>query len=258
MLERLLRSVSYRAGELARRAEFRGAGAGVLQHRDCLETIRVLRRFCMPTIAYDVGANYGQWSYVLHQVCGLRHVVMFEPQAACSERLIALRLDGAKKIFYPYALGDSEGTLFLRGGGASASMLEATGAQLSYFPGSVEPGESEPVTVRRLDAVYEKDRLPVPDLIKIDVQGFELNVLRGAHTMLQNVRCLVVELSLRTFYEQQPKLSELLRFLEDNGFVMVGRGFEWVSRSYPHELLQVDGIFLNSRMMTQEGAPATG
>lgn len=255
MLERLFRSVSYRAAELARRVEFRGAGAGVLQYRDCLETIRVLRRFCVPTIAYDVGANYGQWSYVLHQVCGLRHVVMFEPQAACRERLIGLRLDGAEKIFYPYALGDRDGTLYLKGGGASASVLEAGGAQLRYFPGSVEPGESEPVSVRRLDAVYEEDRLPVPDLIKIDVQGFELNVLQGAHTMLQHVRCLVLELSLRTFYEQQPRLSELLRFLEDSDFVMVGRGFEWISQSYPYELLQVDGIFLNSRMMPQDSIP---
>lgn len=98
-----------------------------------------------------------------------------------------------------------------------------------------------------LDDVYARDNLEYPDLIKMDVQGYELNVLRGARNVLSRARCLVIELCLRDFYQGQPPLWELWQFLDEQRYVMVDHGYELRARTSPCELLQFDAVFMNTR-----------
>ncbi len=176
----------------------------------------------------------------------LQHVVFFEPQQKYQQDLQALSLPGVKKIIYACGLGDKEERLSLKGGTASASFLAAD-QQFNFFPSSLT-NEEEEVEIHLLDEIYENERLPPPDLIKIDVQGFELSVLKGGQKTLQKTAYLVIELSLRQFYKDQPSLWQILRFLEENNFVMVSRGFEWKSSSNPAEILQLDAIFMNRNL----------
>ena len=176
----------------------------------------------------------------------MESVVMFEPQAKLISNLQSRQLIGVKKEIFQCALGDSEHQLMLIGGTASASLYEAAQIQHHYFPGSTHK-ESELVEVKVLDDVYRDKGLEHPDLIKMDVQGYELNVLRGARNVLANARYLVIELSLRDFYKGQPPLWELWRFLDGEQYVMVDHGYELRSVTSPFELLQFDAIFMNKR-----------
>jgi hypothetical protein len=101
--------------------------------------------------------------------------------------------------------------------------------------------------VKVLDEVYKNNELDYPDVIKMDVQGYELNVLRGARNVLAHARYLVIELSLCKFYKGQPPLWELWRFLDEEQYVMVDHGYELRSPPDPHELLQFDAVFMNKR-----------
>jgi FkbM family methyltransferase len=221
----------------------------VFRFGDCLVTTQAVSKFHCAKRLCDIGANKGQWTYVFHQLNPqLEEVVMFEPQALFAQELQRLKLPMTKKRIFQYALGEREQKLAISGGTASASLLEASANQHRYFPDSIKQ-ESESAEVRLLDEVYRSNGLHYPDLIKIDVQGYELNALKGAIDVLAHASYLVIELSLREFYLGQPPLWELLRFLDEQQYIMVDHGYELRSGTPPHELLQLDAIFANRRFM---------
>ena len=247
LIYKIINSVIYR---LERWVDIRQAGKAdkeIFKYTDCLATARAINKYHPPIRLCDIGANTGHWSYVMHQLNPqLVDVVMFEPQAKLIPGLLELTLPGVGKHIYQCALGDSKQMLTLAGGTASASLFEAGNNQHHFFPGSTNQ-DSELVEVRILDEVYKNDGLAYPDVIKMDVQGYELNVLKGARNVLAHARYLVIELSLREFYKGQPPLWELWRYLDEEQYVMVDHGYELRSPLAPHELLQFDAIFMNKR-----------
>ncbi len=252
-LQKIPRRLAFELNKLSERMEFRACDPSIFRYRDCFETIRVLTKIYQTERLCDIGANKGHWTSVLrHMNPGLRHVVLFEPQKKLAQELQQLTLPNVEKVVYNCGLGEKAGRVVIRGGTASASVLQPSSEQTYYFPGSVRD-EQEDISIEVLDHIYVKDNLPFPDLIKLDVQGYELNVLKGAVKVLAEARYLVIELSLREFYEGQPPLWEALKFLEENGFAMIARGYEWRSPKNPSELLQMDGIFVNTRLATAEG-----
>jgi FkbM family methyltransferase len=219
----------------------------ISKYSDCFTTIKTINKFFKTTRLCDIGAHMGDWSFVMHRLNPqLESVVMFEPQAKLISHLHAPRLDGLTKKVYQCALSNEEDQQILKGGTASASLFEASNNQNHFFPGSTNQ-ESELVEVKVLDDVYKADGLEYPDLIKIDVQGYELNVLKGGKNVLAHARYLVIELSLRDFYQGQPPLWELWRFLDEEQYVMVDHGYELRSPTSPFELLQFDAVFMNKR-----------
>jgi FkbM family methyltransferase len=219
----------------------------IFKYEDCLATVQTINRIYKVTRLCDIGAHKGHWSFVMHQLNPqLQSVVMFEPQARLIGNLQSRQLIGVTKRIYQCALGDQEQQLTLMGGTASASLYEAANNQHHYFPGSISQ-ESDVVEVKILDDIYKEDGLEYPDLIKIDVQGYELSALSGARNVLAHARYLVIELSLREFYKGQPPLWELWRFLNEEQYVMVDHGYELRSPSSPFELLQFDAVFMNKR-----------
>jgi len=246
-LSRACHAVAVRLENASRRLEPGSGGARVRRYRDCVDTVSALLRFHRPRHVCDVGANAGHWTYVLGQLDpDLRQAVLFEPQTQYRDQLASLDLPGVEKVIYPFALGAKAGSATLKGGTPSASLLDAERTQDTYFPGTFDRGAAEEVRIEVLDDVYARDNLPNPDLLKLDVQGFELDVLRGAEGVLSQAKYLVMELSFQAFYAGQPPLWELLRFLHERHYVMVAHGFEWRSATPPGELLQMDGIFLNT------------
>jgi len=238
-----LQSASRWLAALSRRFELPAADRDVQRFTDCAETVRALLALYKPTHLLDIGAYQGSWAWVLRRLhAGLESAVLVEPQAKRQAALQALELPGVRKTVFACALGASPGSGVLTGGTASASLL-APREQRTLFPGSLG-AETETVEVRTIDALYAGRALPQPDLVKLDVQGGELGVLEGGRGVIAGARCLVVELSLRPFYEAQPPLWQLLRFLEEQDFMLAGRGYEWRLAANPAELLQFDGIFL--------------
>ncbi|MDH5666805.1 MAG: FkbM family methyltransferase [Nitrospira sp.] len=247
LLSRIATSAAWRLTRWADRRRVGAVDGEIFHYEDCLATIQTVNKFITANRLCDIGAYKGHWSFVMQQLnAQLQSVVMFEPQAKWIGHLQERKLGGIKKKIYQCALSDREQKTNLIGGTASASLYETAESQHHYFPGSANQ-ESEMVDVKVLDDVYAKDNLEYPDLIKMDVQGYELNVLRGARTVLSHARYLVIELSFREFYKGQPPLWELWRFLDEQHYVMVDHGYELRARTSPYELLQVDAIFMNTQ-----------
>lgn len=251
VLAKWIRHLSAKMAKLSKKIQYSKYQPRIFQHMDCFDTIETLLTFIQPKYLCDIGANVGNWTYVLEQVNPqLEHVVLFEPQAKYQEQLRELSLLGVTKVIYQCGLGEKRGHFPIKGGTGAASFLDSDDANSFYYPNTLTDRQEE-VEICVLDDVYTKDNLPIPDVIKLDVQGYELNVLKGGTGVLRQSKYLAIELSFRSFYKCQPCLWEIFKFLHENGFVMVGRGHEsWESKfwspKYPKELLQMDAIFMNT------------
>jgi hypothetical protein len=61
--------------------------------------------------------------------------------------------------------------------------------------------------------------LPIPDLLKLDVQGYELEVLKGAEKALRQMSAILIEVNFIDIHKGAPLIDELVLFLRDKGFV---------------------------------------
>ncbi len=102
------------------------------------------------------------------------------------------------------------------------------------------------VTVRtaRLDHELGSADLPSPCLLKIDVQGFEMEVLAGAEALLPSVDEILVECSFVELYDGQPLADEVIVFLLGVGYRL--RGAYGMSTDDDGRCLQADLLFLRS------------
>jgi hypothetical protein len=96
--------------------------------------------------------------------------------------------------------------------------------------------------VRCLDALLETDLLEPPELIKADVQGFELEVLRGAKRCLESTQLLLLEVSYRRIYRDLPLAHEVIAFAGDAGFRIYDI-CTYAGRPSDGELTQSDILF---------------
>lgn len=101
------------------------------------------------------------------------------------------------------------------------------------------------IDVITLDEVCARKKLSGPFLIKVDVQGAELEVLQGAQSLLQDTEVIILEVSLLPFFEGGPQLAEIVYALKEWGFVVydiVGGH----NRPYDQALAQVDLVFVKT------------
>jgi FkbM family methyltransferase len=218
------------------------------KHIDSFVTIQRLLKFYEPKILYDIGSNEGMWAETLAELDPrLEEIVFFEPQSKYQEQLKDFKPAHIRRRVFQAGLSDENTELEITGGSASASFLPVD--ETYAFKADVKQ-ESEKVTVYRLDDMVGIHNLPVPDVIKIDVQGYEYRVLKGALQTLAKTKFLVLELSFDEFYKGQEPLSMILALLEQHHFILVDTGFEW-RKDYKanNRLLQVDGIFANKSII---------
>ena len=192
----------------------------------------------------DVGANIGQFGQSLRSDGYRGRIVSFEPLSVAHARLSEIAKNDALWDVAPRcALGEATGSLEINISHnlASSSLLKVEERSLAAEPLS-GTGSQEAVAVRRLDDVLQP-QWGSPLAMKLDTQGYELHVLRGAPEALKNVAVLLIEMSLTPLYEGGPGFGEVYECMTRNGFRCIGltQGFADLNR---HEVLQMDGLFV--------------
>jgi FkbM family methyltransferase len=182
-------------------------------------------------------------------------VAAFEPLPAhCDEFTKNCRaLPGV--ALHPIALGAENATMALHVTSFSdaSSILPLARASHDHF--GVTEISQVAVPVRRLDDYRAEKELVWPDLIKIDVQGFELAVLSGATSVLAHARALIVEVSFVELYENQCEFPEMCSFLAEQGFRIRAFG---VSTPLGRPLIQADVLFLRQDARAARPVPFKG
>jgi FkbM family methyltransferase len=192
----------------------------------------------------DVGANVGQFVGELRREGWSGRVVSFEPVPITHAEL-QRRAQGDSQwtVAPPMALGrqSSSAAINVSRNLVSSSLLDVEERTTEAAPGSAA-AEVATIRVEPLDAVVAAD-WRAPFAIKLDTQGFELEVLAGARETLERTKVVMTELSLTALYRDGAKLTDVYALLEDAGFecIALTEGFLDLARN---EMLQVDGVFV--------------
>ena len=195
-------------------------------------------------LVLDVGANSGALAAGLRAEGYRGRIVSFEPSSVAFARLDAASAADPDWVVRRVALGARAGevTLNLAGNSSSSSLLPMTPRQLESAPESgyvaMETVELAALDSLRDELIGPRDRV----YLKLDVQGFELEVLRGAADVLRQTQVVDAELSLVALYEGAPRLLELVDALAALGFVLRSLSPVFVDPA-TGQLLQLDGLF---------------
>ena len=203
-------------------------------------------------LVVDVGANNGQWISALLMFADVDRIEAFEPNP---EAFLMLKecLGGRPGVrLHVLALGEDHGTVDLNITGSSdLSSLLAPAEILreQYTAAKAAVIKRVPVKVSPLDAVIGGD--VTVDLLKIDVQGFEHAVLRGARQTLKNTRVLLIETNFASHYLGDGSFGSL--YSEVTGDL----GFDFWDLSPPYrgiagQALWADAVFVNRRWAGSE------
>jgi len=191
----------------------------------------------------DVGANRGQFALFAADLFPDSRIICFEPLPAPADRLDGL-LDGRVEV-HRVALGSEPGRakINISASDDSSSLLPIGSRQKEEFPGTEAIGTLE-VEVSTLD-----HRIPSPPvrpcLLKIDVQGLEGEVLKGAAETLESVDQALIECSYVELYEGQPLAPEIITQMKSVGFSVVFQGT--ALRTNDGELLQANLLFARDK-----------
>jgi FkbM family methyltransferase len=213
--------------------------------------------------AMSLGPGTDAYGVLLRQ--GLAHVVGFEPVAEQCARLAAIH--GAQHTFLPYCIADGKPRTFYVTNTAMTSSLYAPNTELlAMFEGIEELTRvvrTETVETRRLDDLREL--LGDVDYLKLDVQGGELQVLRGAAKVLEQAVVVHSEVEFVPLYRDQPLLADVDAELRHNGFVFhkfAGGAAKPLAGTPPEigpagasQLLWADAIFVKDFMRLGAMAP---
>jgi FkbM family methyltransferase len=196
-----------------------------------------------PRTVIDVGANIGQFTMAAAKSFPGANVHSFEPLPDCVKRLRQNVRDLQNVTVHSVALGERESScsMHVNAYKLSSSILPLTSAHRQAFPYAKEVDSFE-VEVSTLDKTLENVPLQRPVLLKIDVQGYEERVLRGAVMTLMQVDYAVIEASTLPLYEGELLLDGLIGLMNRFGFSFqcpVGR----LNHPSTGNVLQIDAFF---------------
>jgi FkbM family methyltransferase len=229
------------------RKAFHSVGFDLRYFMDSEEGIlRNLIKWVHPVAVLDVGANIGQYGRMLRGIGYRGQIISFEPLSDAHKKLTVRASTDRNWIVAPRAaLGSAKGSIEINvaANSVSSSVLSMKDAHLAAARKSRYVA-TESVALERLD-----DLLPAlfsgagPIFLKMDTQGYEEQVLKGAEGILSRVVAMQMEISLIPLYEGAPTLVHIVSAMGDLGYHLfhVVPGFRDVATG---QLLQLDGIFV--------------
>lgn len=164
---------------------------------------------CYPSLVVDVGANKGQFSRAIRETFGSDVTIIgFEPLRSMYTFLLQNFENDKNAQFRCCAIGHEDALVRMNVNSfaQSSSLLHLSENHLSAFPKAKEIG-TEMVQMARLDDVLTDLVWTDQSLLKIDVQGYELNVLNGAPRTLAKFDHVLVEVGLVPLYANEPSFD---------------------------------------------------
>jgi len=193
-------------------------------------------------IVFDVGANEGRWLSAILETCPGAVVHAFEPQPALASNLVVAHPDIQVNAM---GLGDEIGSMELfdysgHPGSQHATLLRGV---IDKLHGG--HAQSQSVPIGTIDGYCAERRIPHIDFLKVDAEGFDLNVLRGARRMLEEDRIDIVQFEFthlnlvnRTFMQDfaalLPPAFQLFRVLP-HGLLRLEPGHAWENEQFAYQ-----------------------
>ncbi|WP_157898168.1 FkbM family methyltransferase [Yoonia vestfoldensis] len=192
----------------------------------------------------DVGANVGQFSLLCKIVHPNAHIHAFEPLNKAADTYLDVLGHESGVQLYRHAIGSQATNQLINVTAKSdSSSLLAPDAQSRIFPGSHVVSQKAVCVLPLQDVLCEED-IVSPALLKIDVQGFEGEVLKGSERLLDSFDWIYCEASFIELYSGQALADEIIAWLSIRGWKLVSVTCD---RSVLYQGRTIQGDFLFKR-----------
>ena len=198
-------------------------------------------------IVLDVGAHHGEFAMSLRNNGYQGEIASFEPIPAHLARLMRVSAHDPHWHVLPFALGstDTEETINVATAGDLTSFRTPRTGTVERFTQLLQTEHTETVPVRRLDSILSEIAAGVEApriLLKLDTQGWDLEVLRGAEQSLGQVLAIQSEMAVQPLYENMPLYRESLDAFKRHGFEL--SAMFPINRDDAGALIEFDGILV--------------
>jgi len=167
-----------------------------------------------PQVIFDVGAFVGDLSLEFHQHFKTATIYSFEPVLQSFNKLKSATRGIEQINSYNQALGEKVETIKI------PLFSEASITTLRESNYDSLPISFEEINVTRLDHFVAENKISKIDILKIDVEGYEFEVLRGAGDFLSKISCIITEVGYSRC-TTKTHFSDMDRFMEENGFSLL-------------------------------------
>lgn len=201
-----------------------------------------------PQCIFDCGASVGQWSYKVSNLFPGAQIVAIEPNNLVIEKAREqLKSVKPQVIIEQCAIGASQGKAFLNIWDNEHTKMSGSSLK-DHVQG--EPRNRMEVQIDTLDNICQRHRL-TPDLVKLDLQGGELDALKGARQILQNTEVIISEFGCLQAYIDRTTPFDLMRVMYDHDYCLYDI-IDLIYRPYDNALTGGDFIFVkNSSKLKQ-------
>lgn len=182
----------------------------------------VLRGIDCRTVV-DIGANRAQFALVARRFFPHARITSFEPLPAPVAKFREVFAGDDRVTLHEVAIGPVAGnaTIHVSRQDDSSSLLPITATQVALFPGTAESATAIVRVAPLREFIPAADILP-PALLKLDVQGFELEALRGCEDLLDRFAYVYAECSFVELYGGQALADEVIAWLRERGLRLRG------------------------------------
>jgi len=194
----------------------------------------------------DIGANIGEFTLIFVELFPEAEIYAFEPLPDCYNRLETNTRYIPTIKTYNIGLGSKKSIQNIHKSSwhPASSFREMSNMHKRNYPHSADHEEIE-VTIDTLDSILQPDSLNKNILIKMDVQGFEDEVIKGGVSIFKQAKVIIVEVSFIELYKEEPLFHGIYLLLASMGFEYKG-SLKQSTDSNDESFLQADCIFINN------------
>jgi len=193
------------------------------------------RKNVEPAVIIDVGAYEGLWTLDVLEVFPFAKIMMVEAQKTKEPFLKAIK-EKQQNVEYAISLLSSDNV---------SIKTFAENETASHIVNNEESGGIyKKIQTQTLDTLLESKQFPLPDFLKLDVQGHEMQVLKGAERSLAHSTVCLLEISFLNLGDDFPLFADMISFMDKKDFQAYDIS-QFMRRPFDKALYQADIFFVN-------------
>jgi len=169
----------------------------------------------IPKHIIDVGANHGTWTREALKYFPDSYYTLIEPQSWLQESFQDILDKNTRVKYYPIGVGAQEGSFQF------TIVNRDDSCSFRYTPEEAKAAGYKQIelSVDTLDSIVDKSHYPFPDMVKIDAEGLDIEVLKGANTLFGKTEVFLVEAAVVN-KNLKNNCFEVIKFMENNGYTL--------------------------------------
>ncbi|MFN5024155.1 MAG: FkbM family methyltransferase [Bacteroidota bacterium] len=178
-----------------------------------LTLIRILKenKFS-PNLIIDIGANHGTWSRVWKEHFPQTSFILVEPQSWLKPSFDDL-LDN-HTIYLPIGAGSTNGSFTFT---INSDRDDSSTFTLSADEALARGYKQVEIPVKTLNTIVQENGNIIPDIVKIDAEGIDIDVLDGASNLFGKTEIFLVEASINSTFKQT-ELTAVINYMDNKGY----------------------------------------